>query len=118
MSKQFPSDQKDKFMLRLPDGMRERIAQAAEKEGRSMNAEIVRRLETTFPAPQEKKSGKRTSDALLSAIAEQVERLRNLGQELARLDEQQVIAEFVDTTNRRSELVSRRGIQEKRSKKK
>lgn len=31
----------DKFMLRLPDGMRDRIADEAKKNGRSMNAEIV-----------------------------------------------------------------------------
>jgi len=39
----------DKFMLRLPDGMRERIKVAAEKSGRSMNAEIVYVLELMFP---------------------------------------------------------------------
>jgi len=35
-------------MIRLPDGMRERIRDAAEKTGRSMNAEIVARIESTF----------------------------------------------------------------------
>lgn len=39
----------DKFMLRLPDGMRDRIKRAAEKNGRSMNAEIVQALEFYFP---------------------------------------------------------------------
>lgn len=34
----------DKFMLRLPDGMRDIIAGEAKKNGRSMNAEIVSRL--------------------------------------------------------------------------
>lgn len=43
-----PSDLMDKFMLRMPDGMRDRIAKAAKENGRSMNAEIVRRLERTF----------------------------------------------------------------------
>lgn len=38
----------DKFMLRLPDGMRERIATAASAAGRSMNAEIVARLAGSF----------------------------------------------------------------------
>lgn len=38
----------DKFMLRLPDGMRDRIKDAAEKNNRSMNAEIVSRLENSF----------------------------------------------------------------------
>lgn len=35
----------DKFMLRLPDGMRDRIKAAAEHNNRSMNAEIVMALE-------------------------------------------------------------------------
>ena len=38
----------DKFMLRLPDGMRERIREAAEQNKRSMNAEIIARLEASF----------------------------------------------------------------------
>jgi hypothetical protein len=34
----------DQFMLRLPDGMRDMIAEMAERNGRSMNAEIVSAL--------------------------------------------------------------------------
>ncbi len=41
----------DKFMLRLPDGMRDRIKAAAEGNNRSMNAEIVATLEEKYPAP-------------------------------------------------------------------
>lgn len=40
----------DKFMLRLPDGLREKIAQAAVENKRSMNAEIVARIEQTLNA--------------------------------------------------------------------
>lgn len=40
----------DRFMLRLPDGMRDRIKTAAEANNRSMNAEIVARLQATFEA--------------------------------------------------------------------
>lgn len=39
----------DKFMLRLPDGMRDRIKAAAEVNGRSMNAEIVATLHEKYP---------------------------------------------------------------------
>jgi plasmid stability protein len=39
----------DKFMLRLPDGLRDRIAAAAKHNGRSMNAEIVQILEAVYP---------------------------------------------------------------------
>ena len=38
----------DQFIVRLPDGMRDRIAEAAKANGRSMNAEIVHRLEQSF----------------------------------------------------------------------
>lgn len=38
----------DKFMLRLPDGMRGRVATSAKAAGRSMNAEIVARLQQSF----------------------------------------------------------------------
>ena len=38
----------DKFMLRLPDGMRDKIAEAAKNNGRSMNAELVARLQESF----------------------------------------------------------------------
>jgi len=41
----------DKIVLRVPDGMRERIKDAAAESGRSMNAEIVAALEFFFPEP-------------------------------------------------------------------
>lgn len=47
----FPSDTQDKFMLRLPDGMRDRVRAAAEANNRSMNAEIVATLEERYPPP-------------------------------------------------------------------
>jgi hypothetical protein len=42
------SRESDKFMLRLPDGMRELIAEEAKKNGRSMNAEIVHVLTAVY----------------------------------------------------------------------
>lgn len=35
-------------MVRLPDGMRDKIAEAAKANNRSMNAEIVARLQDSF----------------------------------------------------------------------
>ena len=35
-------------MLRFPDGMRDKIAEIAKSNGRSMNAEIIARLEQSF----------------------------------------------------------------------
>jgi hypothetical protein len=43
----------DKFMLRMPDGMRDRIKAKAEQNGVSMNAEIIHALHRYFPAPQD-----------------------------------------------------------------
>lgn len=45
----FPSDQQDKFMLRLSDGMRDRIKAAADANNRSMNSEILATLEEKYP---------------------------------------------------------------------
>jgi hypothetical protein len=39
--KPYPSDTQDRFIVRLPEGMRERIAAEAKTNNRSMNAEIV-----------------------------------------------------------------------------
>lgn len=43
--KPYPSDTQDRFIVRLPDGMRDRIAELAKQNGRSMNTEVVKRLE-------------------------------------------------------------------------
>lgn len=47
-----PGRGSDQFPLRLPDGMRDRIKERAEANGRSMNAEIVSLLEGAL-APAE-----------------------------------------------------------------
>ncbi|MFS8040116.1 MULTISPECIES: Arc family DNA-binding protein [Xanthobacter] len=38
----------NKFVVRLPEGMRDRIAEAAKENNRSMNSEIITRLERSF----------------------------------------------------------------------
>lgn len=48
MTGRIPSRGSDQFNLRLPDGMRDRLRVAAEANGRSMNAEIVDRLQFSF----------------------------------------------------------------------
>lgn len=45
--------QSDQFKLRFPDGMRDRIEEAAKDNGRSMNAEIISRLEASFAKAEE-----------------------------------------------------------------
>ena len=44
----YPSQKQDQMQIRLPDGMRDLIRAEAEKNNRSMNAEIVARLEASF----------------------------------------------------------------------
>lgn len=44
----YPSQLQDKFNLRLPDGMRDAIAERAKRNGRSMNSEIVQILQETL----------------------------------------------------------------------
>jgi len=43
-----PIRDQDKFMLRLPDGLRERVAEAGKSNNRSMNSEIVTILENAL----------------------------------------------------------------------
>lgn len=44
-------------MVRLPDGMRDRIKEEAERNRRSMNAEIIFHLHRAFFDPLEMKEG-------------------------------------------------------------
>src|SRR2546421_226329 len=44
----YPSQAQEQFVVRLPDGMRSRIAKQAEQAGRSMNAEVVKRLQESM----------------------------------------------------------------------
>ena len=49
MSKELPPSRiAEQFVVRFPEGMRGRIAEAAKANNRSMNAEIVARLERSF----------------------------------------------------------------------
>lgn len=43
-----PSPDKDRFIVRLPDGMRDQISAAAQANNRTMTAEIVARLRWSF----------------------------------------------------------------------
>lgn len=50
MSAESPSRSLDKIVIRVPDGMRERIKVFAEANNRSVNAELLALLEKTYPA--------------------------------------------------------------------
>lgn len=70
-----PSDRAPKFIIRLPEGMRDRIAGAAKANGRSMNAEIVQRLEDSF------------ARQAVDAVADVNAMIREIREEMARLAE-------------------------------
>lgn len=71
----------DKFMLRLPDGMRDRLKAAAEANNRSLNAEIITRLGRTLSS-EGSNSTARQGVALLShkatALMRQIETLQRM----------------------------------------
>ena len=45
------------YTLRIPDELKERISKSAEEHNRSMNADIVARLEASFDKDQPSKEG-------------------------------------------------------------
>lgn len=73
-----PSRTADKIMIRLPDGMRERLTAAAEEAGRSVNAEVVARLEASFVRDEEAAAARET-------IEDHDMRIRDLERELEKL---------------------------------
>lgn len=73
----------DKFMLRFPDGMRDRIADSAKENGRSMNAEIISRLDGSFLGVTEASELHKAIDEVrlellaIAKIRRQLEELQN-----------------------------------------
>lgn len=45
---EYPSDKLDQYMVRFPEGMRDQLKSAAAQNNRSLNAEIIDRLDSTF----------------------------------------------------------------------
>lgn len=90
--KPFPSETQDRFIVRFPDGMRDRIAEVAKANNRSMNAEIVARLERSFTADKEVEQIAFESGFEASMLREEVARLRKL-LENQKADEKKMIQE-------------------------
>ena len=68
----FISRTADKFVVRLPDGVRERIAEVAKESRRSMNSEIVQRLLRTLAEDQAQVDLK---DQLISQLSSRIKEL-------------------------------------------
>jgi|GEM_PF-1573514 plasmid stability protein len=67
------SRESDKVMLRLPDGMRNRIKAAAAANKRSMNAEILSLLDQAFPEPVDDAAAMEMLQYMLAAPPEDLE---------------------------------------------
>lgn len=72
--------QADKFLIRLPDGMREAIQRAATENRRTMTGEIIARLEQSFANEGQKPT---TKDHAPKALVERVEAIERTLQRLA-----------------------------------
>ena len=66
----YPSEQQDRFIVRMPDGMRGTLAAAAKEAGRSMNAEVVHRLQRTFEDDAQREANRRALQESIAALPE------------------------------------------------
>lgn len=76
--KPFPSETQERFIVRFPDGMRDRIAEAAKANNRSMNSEVVARLERSFAADREVEEIAFESAFEATGLKQEIERLSAL----------------------------------------
>jgi hypothetical protein len=68
----FPSELAERFQIRMPDGLRDRIRAAAENNARSMNSEIVARLEASFTVDMESPEARDEMSRRLHALMDEV----------------------------------------------
>lgn len=89
MAKPVPSRGSDQFVVRFPEGMRDNIKNAAEINGRSMNAEIVARLEE-YPQLQDTKLAYHQAIAVQSTLEAELNRCRQ------KLDDYKLLVKFAE----------------------
>ncbi len=89
--KPYPSETQERFIVRLPDGMRDRIADSAKFHNRSMNSEIVARLTASL-------DDFRDANTQASMLAEIYFLLDAQKQELLALHKQSM-AELIEAAN-------------------
>jgi hypothetical protein len=61
----------DQFVIRFPDGMRDRLAKLAAANGRSMNAELIIRLENSISVSGELKELEDALNELMLKVGDQ-----------------------------------------------
>lgn len=84
MRKPYRSETLDRFMVRLPDGMRDTLKSIADANKRTMNAEIVARLERTIA--EDTKGGAEALKALQASPTIRLE--RQMSKDRADLEQQ------------------------------
>jgi hypothetical protein len=72
----------EQFQLRLPDGMRKRLADVAERQGHTMNAVIVTALAMYFQYSENQDVALRENQSIATDIKDLRDRLANLEQKL------------------------------------
>jgi len=75
-----PSEELDKFLLRMSTGLRDKIKAIADRNGRSMNAEIVARLERSIDFEDEYGS----LEAVMIEVWKDIDELKSNVDELGR----------------------------------
>lgn len=92
---------KDQFMLRLPEGLRDKVKEIADANNRSMNAEIVMALESWIERPSDIEREKANID---SAIQVALVRREHAEHELSNLLMQaRKLVDQLDDTKKRKE---------------
>lgn len=81
-----PGQGADAFSVRFPEGMRERIKAAADRNGRSMNAEIIATLAEHYPPPRADVGSLDGLIHYLISSADRAEQIGRLAEVNARLD--------------------------------
>lgn len=81
MTKKYPSQEMDRFNIRMPAGMREAIADIAAQNGRSLNSEIVMILQSAVNETSTSKTiesiAKTEADKIKEALEETLTKLYN-----------------------------------------
>lgn len=83
--KPYPSEVLDRYIVRFPEGMRDQVARAAEKNGRSMNAEIVARIARTFDQDAGGGAGDQVANIPLAELDELLPKLAQSIEENAKM---------------------------------
>jgi hypothetical protein len=89
----------DKFVVRLPQGMRDRIAEVAKQHHRSMNSEIIARLEHSLldlPTLPEQPSRQALNDQSLDGLTNTEQELLVRFREMSRRQQNALLALLVD----------------------